>query len=415
METNLPAGHQQVEVTTGETERPIIQNLTQMHQHLAPFSPPMHIPVLHKFPVHYDGPVGGRLHHFHERWQAIGADQWVLNLLREGHRPELQSVPSLSTSPHQFEIHNNVLEVMEHVQIMLDKEVIEPVRDMYSPGFYSNIFLVPKKSGGTRPVFNLKALNQYLVVPHFKMETVGSIMAALSPGDWVTSIDMTDGYFHVPIHPQFRKYLRFCIQGKVYQFRALPFGLATAPWVFTRLVKTVAAYLHSLGVDVRVYLDDWLFRDRLKRLLARNTRAGVDLAVFLGWVINWGKSDLDPTQKCVYVGVRYDLERGLCFPPEDRIARIREVILAFLLESTAKMCQRVLGLLTSAEKQVPWGRTHMRPLQLLLNQQWNATTGLPTQELTLSSVVRQDLQWWLESDNLRVGMDINKQGSTKAQ
>ena len=54
------------------------------------------------------------------------------------------------------------------------------------------------------------------------------------------------------------KYLRFAFENKVYQFRVLPFGLNTAPQVFTPLRHTVTGYLHHLGISVVPYLDDWL-------------------------------------------------------------------------------------------------------------------------------------------------------------
>ena len=47
------------------------------------------------------------------------------------------------------------------------------------PGFYSCPFLVPKKDGSNRLVFNLSYINEYLEVDHFKMETAGSIMATM--------------------------------------------------------------------------------------------------------------------------------------------------------------------------------------------------------------------------------------------
>ena len=49
------------------------------------------------------------------------------------------------------------------------------------------------------------------------------------PGEWVSSIDVSDTYLHIPIHPNSRKYLRFCYKSQVFQFTSLPFGLATAP------------------------------------------------------------------------------------------------------------------------------------------------------------------------------------------
>lgn len=41
-------------------------------------------------------------------------------------------------------------------------------------------------------------------------------------GDWFVSVD---AYFHVPIVPHLRNFLRFSFQGQAYQFRVLPFGL----------------------------------------------------------------------------------------------------------------------------------------------------------------------------------------------
>ena len=52
--------------------------------------------------------------------------------------------------------------------------------------------------------------------------------------------------------------VHFELENNVYQFRVLPFGLNTAPQVFTRLGHTVAAYLHRQGISVIPFLDNWL-------------------------------------------------------------------------------------------------------------------------------------------------------------
>ena len=71
-----------------------------------------------------------------------------------------------------------------------------------------------------RPVIDLSSFNQFLSVPKFKMETPESIRSSLRKGEWVTSIDLTDAYLHVPIHPQSRKFLRFHYQEISYTFQA---------------------------------------------------------------------------------------------------------------------------------------------------------------------------------------------------
>ncbi len=123
------------------------------------------------------------------------------------------------------------------VSSLLAKDAIEEVRDIGSPGFYSHLFIVPKKNGKLRPVLDLSALNRSVLIERFKMETASTIRSAIRPGDWAVSIDLQDAYLHVPIRRSSRKYLRFVSEGRCYQFTVLPFGLSTAPRVFTILME----------------------------------------------------------------------------------------------------------------------------------------------------------------------------------
>lgn len=50
-------------------------------------------------------------------------------------------------------------------------------------GFLSNVFLVPKKDSGQRPVINLKALNEFVHTEHFKMEGIHLLKDLLRKGD----------------------------------------------------------------------------------------------------------------------------------------------------------------------------------------------------------------------------------------
>ena len=111
------------------------------------------------------------------------------------------------------------------IQSLLSKNAIERVENVKSLGFYSRLFLVPKHHQRWRPVIDLSRLNTFLYVEKFKMETPESIRTSLVPGEWVSSIDLSDAYLHIPIHPNSRKYLRFCHRSQVFQFTSLPFGL----------------------------------------------------------------------------------------------------------------------------------------------------------------------------------------------
>ena len=91
---------------------------------------------------------------------------------------------------------------------------------------------------------------------HLKMETPESIRTSLIQGEWMSSIDLSDTYFHIPIHPNSRKYLRFCHKSWMFQFTSFPFGLATAPPVFTMIVKEVKLMALTRRIRLHQYLDD---------------------------------------------------------------------------------------------------------------------------------------------------------------
>ena len=131
-------------------------------------------------------------------------------------------------------------------------------------------------------------------------------------------IDLQDAYFHVPIHPNSRKYFRFAFENRVYQFQVLPFGLNTAPQVFTRLGHTVTVYLHRQGISVIPYLDDWLIHHPDRQVLLRHQTLLINTLDLVGFILNRKKSELDLTQDLQFLGIRLRLDIGKALLPESK-------------------------------------------------------------------------------------------------
>ncbi|VDH90179.1 Hypothetical predicted protein [Mytilus galloprovincialis] len=121
-------------------------------------------------------PVGGRLKHFIQEWESITDDQWVLKTLQEGLKLEFQETPHLTGIKHTSVNARNLPIILAEVEDLIEKNAIEivPQAEIHQ-GFYSTLFLVPKKTGDLRPVINLKPLNQYLRKQHFKMDTLTKV------------------------------------------------------------------------------------------------------------------------------------------------------------------------------------------------------------------------------------------------
>ena len=105
------------------------------------------------------------------------------------------------------------------VQTLLKKGAIIQVTPTEGQ-ILSNIFLRPKKNEKLRPIINLKGLNSHLEKIHFKMEHLPSILPLISKGAFMTSIDLTDAYFSLPIAKRSRKFLRFQWRDMLLEFNA---------------------------------------------------------------------------------------------------------------------------------------------------------------------------------------------------
>ena len=88
------------------------------------------------------------------------------------------------------------------------------------------------------------------------MEGIHTLKTLLRQEDWLVKIDLKVAYFAIPIQEESRKFLSFSIADKNYQFACLFFGLASAPWVFTKTLRPVVALGRELGVRLVIYIDD---------------------------------------------------------------------------------------------------------------------------------------------------------------
>ena len=133
--------------------------------------------------------------------------------------------------------------------------------------------VVVKSSGILQPAFPFPQTEQKMeanlgsesveLIPqyqYFQDGNPGNNPVSLQTGEWVTSLDFSNAYFHILINQRSQKYLRFFLYNQTFQFTALPFGLAMAPLEFTKVVKEVKLMAQSRGIQIHQYLDNRLLR-----------------------------------------------------------------------------------------------------------------------------------------------------------
>ncbi|KAM4807615.1 LOW QUALITY PROTEIN: uncharacterized protein WCC33_005133 [Rhinophrynus dorsalis] len=330
--------------------------------------------------------------------------------LRKVNIPQLREVKALSFQPvadlgeqdRVEDFHGDALSPADAA--LVDNEIStlwrkRAIKHAYDPrvGFVSNIFLVRKKDSGLRPVINLRTLNGCVLYRHFKMEGIHLLRDLLLPSDWMVKIDLQDAYLTVPMYPSSQIYLRFLWRNKMWQFTCLPFGLLSAPWCFTKLMKPVVAFLRSRGFRFIIYLDYILIMSQDPKLLLRQTNFTIHFLSDLGFLVNWKKSQLIPSQRLEFLGFTVDSRETSLSLPKSKIKSIRREICYILRQDriSLRLLARVVGLLAASIQAIFPGPLHYRALQRLKARHLRRGLGY-TNVIALSYDAREELVWWLK-------------------
>lgn len=342
-------------------------------------------------------PPAGRIRYCIGNWTTISGDPWILEVVR-GYRLELASMPQQRCTPRErpLSVQEQDL-VSEEVEKLLLKQAVIKVQEVPNQ-FLSDLFLVPKKDGSRRPVINLKPLNRHIWKQKFKMEGAKVIRDVLQKNDWMVTIDLKDAYLSVPVAQEDRRFLRFRWRGTLYEFQCLPFGLSSAPRVFTKLLRPVIALLRSQGIRCIIFLDDLLVMQQTQRALERIAQDILILLQVLGFRINWEKSSLVPTQLIQYLGLMVDSTQMTVALPEDRLRGIVQACSQASRRNriTIRDLARLIGRMTATTIAVLPAPLCYRNLQQLKNQALLNTSGNYEAKVLLNEAAKQELQWWKE-------------------
>ena len=256
--------------------------------------------------------VGGRLRRAYRQWRHV-ADKTVRSWVRDGFRLDFVGVPPESTSQpvdSAARLSSDPVRLQacdDTVKAYLRKKILEvvPVHER-GQGLYQCFFPVPKKTAGEwRGCLDARPVNTELRYEKFKMEGLHTLKGLLRRDDWMTSIDVADAYSNVLLHPEHRQYTRFVWRGVHYQFRAVCFGIASAPRMFTKLLRPVVALLRAAGIRSVIYLDDLLILALTREDSTMKTQFAVNTLVRLGFLIS-PQSEVDPSRSREFLGIQVD-------------------------------------------------------------------------------------------------------------
>ena len=195
--------------------------------------------------------------------------------------------------------------IIKETQSMLSMGIIErSVSDYCSP-----VVLVKKKDGSVRFCIDYRKLNSVTVSDAEPIPNQEELLTRIGNARFFTKIDLTKGYWQVPLTDECKKYTAFQTPLGLFHFMYMPFGLVTAPMTFARLMSEVLCdvpnVIHYFD-DILIYNELWnhhlsSVRDVLSKLRqaglsARPTKSfvGFQSIEFLGHVVGTGVLQPDP-------------------------------------------------------------------------------------------------------------------------
>lgn len=190
---------------------------------------------------------------------------------------DVQTSSSRPVRRHPYRLPHALRPVVKsEIELMLETGIIQ---ESDSP-WASPVVLVDKKDGSHRFCVDYRELNRVTDVDPYPMPRVDDLLDDLGEASYITTLDLTRGYWQVPLSEEARQKSAFVTPFGHHEFKVMPFGMVNAGATFQRLMDRVLA-----GCDefAKPYVDDVIVRStswqahlyHLRQVLQRLRDAGL--------------------------------------------------------------------------------------------------------------------------------------------
>jgi hypothetical protein len=212
-------------------------------------------------------------------------------------------------------------------------------------------------------------------------------------GALMAKLDLKSAYRMVPVHPEDSLLLGIRWGDTTYVDRALPFGLRSAPIIFSAVADGLAWALFQNGVHYSLhYLDDFFFCEPASSPLACSEALSRAIPVCerLGLPVAPEKVE-GPTTSIRFLGINIDSMAMTLSLPQDKLLNLKERLDQWGKRKSAskRQLQELLGHLNHAATVVRPGRAFLRALIEAMKRPRN-----PHQMTRLNSHAQADILWW---------------------
>jgi hypothetical protein len=150
-------------------------------------------------------------------------------------------------------------EIRKQINILLEKGLI---RETSTSPYTANVVLAPKKNGSLRMAISYKKLNSQTIRNSLPMPKAGIFLKRLPAGGWYSVVDCDSGFWQIEMEEESIPMTCFQFDGRLYQFKVVPFGLKNSPATFVACMNETLRGL--IGDFLYVYMDDIIIFSKTK-------------------------------------------------------------------------------------------------------------------------------------------------------
>ncbi|GIY15933.1 hypothetical protein CDAR_510641 [Caerostris darwini] len=254
-------------------------------------------------------------------------------------------------------------------QSKFSKQPLPKFRENFSRDQHRNklVVRVKKKDNTTRLCVDYRKVNRKLVKDRFPLPLIDDVLDKLQDAKVYTTLDLKNGFFHVAVDEESRKFTSFVVPDGQYEFNKVPFGLSTSPSVFQRYVYSIFRHLMNKGIVI-TYMDDLIIpsEDEVEGL--EKLKVVLEVASKYGLEIKFKKCQF-LKRNVEFLG--YVVENGTIRPSPAKTLAVKR----FPVPTNVKRVQSFLGLTSYFRKFIPEYSKIAKPLSDLLRKDHPFTMG----------------------------------------
>ncbi len=276
--------------------------------------------------------VSGRLRERSRFWRQIGSPDFIIETIEHGYVIPMYDIPPVKQTKNNKSALKYPEFVSQAISELVKLGTVEVCQEI--PHVINPLTVSVQSNGKKRLILDLREVNHFIQKKSVKYEDMRTAQMFLKKGGFMYKFDLKSGYHHVDIHPRHQTFLGFQWEFdgivKYFKFTALPFGLSSAPFIFTKVVRPLVKKWRSEGKMVIVYLDDGLgFAESFEQAKVISGEVKTDL-IRSGFVPNVQKSVWEPVQALEWLGYEIDLISGIIRIPARRVQDILQLCVSIL-------------------------------------------------------------------------------------